>query len=91
MIIALAHTFFLFFFLVRWFIYEHENQQTDLRLGRRVYLKDDLRRKNKALGLAYGMFGMGIVGIFLVLPISILLSPFFLAYVIYTICYWSTK
>ena len=41
--------------------------------------------------MVFGAFGMGLFNFFVLLPISIALSPFFLTYMLYANCYWFAK
>ena len=85
-LLALGYPFVLHVLLLRWFasFYRfHINPGGGLLIN---WLDD--RHK---FGAIYGVFGMGLFNLVVWLPITIVLSPFFLAYMIYAIGYWTCK
>jgi len=84
-LLALAYPFVLHVLFLRWFTSFYK---TSINPGR--YVMDYLDDRHK-FGFIYGAFGMGLFNLLFWLPVTIILSPFFLAYMIYAIGYWTAK
>lgn len=56
-----------------------------------IYLVDTLKNYNEFMGIVAYCFTIGIFNFVVWLPITILLSPIFIVFMLYAMVYWTVK
>ena len=86
LLLTLLYPFVLHFLLLRWFNYRYRNFITT-----NIYLFDTLKEYNIFVGPVAYCFTIGIFNFAVWLPLTILLSPVFIVFMLYAIVYWTVK